>query len=211
MRILVTAGPTREPLDPIRFISNRSTGKMGYAIAAAAAARGHDVVLVSGPVQLESPAGVSTFRIATAEEMLAAVREMVRSCDALVMAAAVTDWRPRNVSLRKIKKNRMRPTLPLERTPDILMSVREQKGDRVYVGFAAESDDLVVEARRKLEEKGLDLIVANDILRTDSGFESDNNKVALISADGIVEELPLMSKREVAERILDWVEKHKRN
>lgn len=205
MRILVTAGPTREPLDPVRFISNRSTGRMGYAVARAAAKRGHEVRLVSGPVTLAVPRGAEVLRVVTAADMAAAVQQGVGWCDALVMAAAVADWRPASVSVHKLKKRDMSPVLRLERTADILAGVRSAKGNRVFVGFAAETEDLLAEARRKLEAKGLDLIVANDVSRPDSGFEVDTNRVVLVAPGGD-EALPLLSKDEVADRIVGWIE-----
>lgn len=206
MRILVTAGPTREPIDPARFISNRSTGRMGYAIARAGVRRGHDVVLVSGPVCLRPPPDVRLVRVVTAAEMQKAVRENIAWCDVLIMAAAVADWRPAHMSCRKLMKNEMSEKLLLERTPDILGSVRDLKGNRLYVGFAAETENMISEARRKLLEKGLDLIVANDVTRPDSGFEVDTNKVTLLTPEGVVEELQVMSKDKVAEKIVEWIE-----
>ena len=208
MRILVTAGPTREPIDAVRFISNRSTGRMGYAIARAGAGRGHEVLLVSGPVSLTSPSGVRVVRLTTAAEMQKAVHDNIVWSGALVMAAAVSDWRPRTVSSRKLKKNEIHGKLLLEKTPDILGSVLEQKGNRLYVGFAAETENVIEQARRKLLAKRLDMIVANDVTRPDSGFEVDTNKVTLLTADGGIEELPLMTKDEVAGKIVDWIEKN---
>lgn len=208
MNLLVTAGPTREPLDPVRFLSNRSSGKMGYAVAAVAKERGHEVVLVSGPVALDPPAGVQVVRVTTADEMCAAVEGRIGWCDALVMAAAVADWRPVQAREQKIKKAEGLSVLHLERTPDILRRVMARKGGRVFVGFAAETESVLDEARRKLMEKGLDLIVANDVSRRDAGFEVDTNQVALLARDGSAEKLPLMSKREVASRIVTWVETH---
>ncbi len=207
MNILVTAGPTREPLDPVRFLSNRSSGKMGYALARVAAARGHKVTLVSGPVCLAAPENVDTVNILTAEEMLAAVRERIEWCGALVMAAAVCDWRPAVVSPQKIKKNGASGNLQLEPTPDILETVSPGKGSRVFVGFAAETGDPLPEASRKLARKRLDLIVANDVSRADSGFETDTNQVSLLDSTGGVRHLPLMSKDEVAAEILRWIER----
>jgi phosphopantothenoylcysteine decarboxylase / phosphopantothenate---cysteine ligase len=206
MKILVTAGPTREAIDPVRFISNRSSGKMGYAIARVGASRGHDVRLISGPAHLPPPGKVQLINIVTAEEMLGAVKENVGWCDALVMVAAVADWRPKKASAGKIKKNEPVLGIELERTADILSAIHSLKGKRLFVGFAAETGNLIEEARRKLVAKSLDLIVANDVSRTDAGFESDNNKVTLISAGGEIEDLPMMSKDAVAGRILDWIE-----
>ncbi len=210
VKILVTAGPTREAVDPVRFISNRSTGKMGYAVVFAAVARGHEVRLVTGPVSLDPPESVETVGVESAAEMLAAVRERVAWCDCLVMCAAVADWRPKVVSDRKLKKKDMSPVLELERTEDILASILPVKGERLFVGFAAETNDVAVEARRKLREKEIDLIVANDVSRDDAGFGVDTNVVSLYAADGFSEDLPLMSKRDVAGHILDWIERQGR-
>lgn len=206
MNILITAGPTRESIDPVRFISNRSSGKMGYALARAAARHGHAVVLVSGPVSLATPRGVRRVDVITAQSMLEAVRMHWDWCEVLIMAAAVADWRPRNPSPIKLKKARMAPRLELEPTPDILLALAPHKGARLTVGFAAETDHLATEARRKLKAKRLDLLVGNDVSRTDAGFEVDTNQVILLTADGRPVELPLMSKDEVAERILRRVE-----
>ncbi len=207
MHILVTAGPTREPIDPVRFISNRSTGKMGYALAAAAVRRGHTVTLVSGPVSLTPPAGAAVVPVVTAEEMCAAVLHALPACDALIMAAAVADWRPRTVAARKLKKRDMQPTLELERTPDILIAVRAvRRDDQTIVGFAAETGDPEAEARRKLIDKGLDLIVANDISEPGSGFGTDTNRVTLIT-DADRERLPLQSKDDAADAVIVRVER----
>jgi len=206
MRILVTAGPTREHLDPVRFLSNRSTGKMGFAVAEQAAARGHDVVLVAGPVALPTPAGVTRVDIVSALDLLAAVQRHLPRADALVMAAAVADWRPRAVRAVKLKEQALGPTLDLEPNPDILMTVRPLKGGRIFVGFAAETGDPLPEARRKLAAKGLDLIVANDVSLPDAGFAVDTNRVTLLPRDGAPEALPLLAKHAVAERIVAWIE-----
>jgi phosphopantothenoylcysteine decarboxylase/phosphopantothenate--cysteine ligase len=207
MKILVTAGPTREPLDPVRFLSNRSSGKMGYAVATVAKSRGHEVILISGPVAIEPP-DVKVIQVTTAEQMFEAVDKNVEWCDVLVMAAAVADWRPAVISNRKIKKAEAAPVIHLERTPDILKRVSGKKGKKLYIGFAAETENLEEEAKRKLQEKGLDLIVANDVSASDAGFEVDNNRVVLLSSTGKPESLPLMPKREVAERIIAWIEAH---
>lgn len=206
MNILITAGPTREAIDPVRFISNRSTGKMGYAIADVCAKRGHAVALVSGPVHIRPPGGVKVFNVETSAEMLRAVKKKLVWCDVLIMTAAVADFRPRRISRQKIKKRNMRYSLDIEKTVDILIAVRPMKKTRVYVGFAAETSNVKKEAGRKLREKGLDLIVANDVTRKDSGFGSDTNKVVFLSADGVCKDLPLMKKTQVAGRILDWIE-----
>ena len=208
MRILITAGPTREPLDPVRFLSNRSSGKMGYALARVAARRGHVVTLISGPVALRPPAKVSFVGVMTADEMLSAVKRHLSNSDALIMAAAVADWRPRRVSTQKIKKTKGPPVLRLEPTPDILKQLRSKKGRRVFIGFAAETERILSGARRKLAGKGLDLIVANDVSRPDAGFEVDTNRVTLMDSSGRVQTLPLMTKMRVAARILDWLEAH---
>jgi len=210
MKILVAAGPTREPIDPVRFISNRSSGKMGYAIASAALKNGHAVLLVSGPVAIKPPAKAKLVRVVTAREMLSAVKANLPKCDALIMAAAVSDWRPAKISKVKIKKHRMPRALPLARNPDILRIVAGEKGKRIFIGFAAETGHLRAEALRKLRAKNLDLIVANDIRRTDAGFEADTNRVTFFSADGKQAKLPLMTKEKVAERIVAWLEKERR-
>jgi phosphopantothenoylcysteine decarboxylase / phosphopantothenate---cysteine ligase len=207
MKILVTAGPTREPMDPVRFLSNRSSGKMGYAVAAVAKGRGHEVILISGPVAIEPP-DVKVIQVTTAEQMFEAVDKNVEWCEALVMAAAVADWRPAVISNRKIKKAEAAPVIYLERTPDILKRVATKKGKRLYIGFAAETENLEDEAKRKLTEKHLDLIVANDVSASDAGFEVDNNRVVLLTNADEPQSLPLMPKQQVAERIIAWIEAH---
>jgi len=206
MRMIITAGPTREPIDPVRFISNRSTGRMGFALAERAVARGHAVTLVSGPVTLSTPAGVTRVDVESAREMLAAVESALDTCDALVMCAAVADFRPAQVSAVKLKKRELSPSLLLEPNPDILTSVLPRKGPRLFIGFAAETGDPKLEARRKLEEKGLDLIVANDVSQPDAGFAVDTNRVTLIPRNGEPQSWPLLSKTEVADRIVAWME-----
>lgn len=206
MRFLVTAGPTREPIDPVRFISNRSSGRMGYAVARAAAERGHDVVLISGPVALEGPAGVRRVSVATAAEMLAAVREGLPACDALVMSAAVADWRPAAAAESKIKKRRARMELALTRTEDILLATRALREGKVTVGFAAETGEAESEGRRKLRDKGMDLVVANDVTRPGAGFEIDTNAVTFIAASGEVWRTGVEPKDAIARRIVEWVE-----
>jgi len=206
VKILVTAGPTREPIDPVRFISNRSSGKMGYALARVAAGMGHEVRLVSGPVCLAAPENVRVFNVLTAEEMLAAVTANMKWCHVLIMAAAVCDWRPVKVSRTKIKKTGEVPSIAIEQTPDILTTVSARKGRRVIVGFAAETGDPIAEAARKLSAKKLDLIVANDVSRADAGFETDTNRVSLLDCAGVVRHLPLMSKDAVAGKIISWIE-----
>lgn len=203
-RVLVTAGPNREPLDPVRFLSNRSTGRMGYALAAAAWRRGAEVALISGPTALPDPYGVRTVRVTTAAEMHRAVRGEIRSTSILLMAAAVADYRPKSVAAQKIKKKAGRHVVELERTVDILADLPPAHGRRIVVGFAAETEDVLGNARRKLAAKKLDLIVANDVSRSDAGFEVDTNAVTLIDASS-TEEIPLASKDAVADRILDRV------
>jgi phosphopantothenoylcysteine decarboxylase/phosphopantothenate--cysteine ligase len=209
--LVVTAGGTHEPIDPVRVITNRSSGKQGFALAQAALDRGADVTLIAGPTALETPVGVKRVDVETAAEMRDAVMEAVDGSDALLMAAAVADFRPSRATESKIKRRRGVPEVSLEPTDDILeavAAVRKKTGNpSVLVGFAAESQDLVDNARAKLEEKDLSLMVANDITSTDAGFAVDTNRVTLIDAEGSVQELPLMTKTEVAEVILERVER----
>ena len=200
--LVVSAGGTQEPIDPVRVLTNRSSGKMGYAVAEAARDRGARVVLVTASSSLPSPVAVDVKRVETAQQMRDAVLEAVAGADALIMAAAVADYRPASVSPLKVKKKADIWSLELQRTPDIL---REAQGSFIRVGFAAESERLLENARGKLEEKALDLIVANDVTVPGSGFGSDTNKVLIISRDEQVEDLPLMPKYEVANRLLDRV------
>ena len=203
MKILITAGPTREYIDPVRFITNRSSGKMGYALADAAQKRGFETILVTGPVNLEAPANVEVVRIESAAEMAAAVERLFPSCDAVVMAAAVADYRPVEVSEHKLKKQPGDLTLRLERTEDILASLGAAKRPgQTLVGFAAETDDLIENASEKLRRKNLDWIVANKV---SDGFGADTNKVILLGRGGEVVELPLAPKAEVAEKILEKI------
>ena len=202
MRFLVTAGPTREHLDPVRFLSNRSTGKMGFAVAAAAAVAGHEAVLVAGPVSLATPEGVRRVDVVSARDMLAAVEAELPEADVLVMTAAVADWRPKTTSGVKLKKGAMAPVLELEPNPDILATLAPRKGGRIFVGFAAETGDPVPEASRKLAAKGLDMIVANDVSSPDSGFAVDTNRVTFVFPNGRRTYLPLLSKAEVAARLV---------
>jgi len=203
--VLVTAGPTREPLDPVRFLSNRSSGKMGYAIAEAAAARGAHVILVSGPTALSAPPGVDLIHVETAEEMYRAVLAKLEPAGVVVKAAAVADYRPKRTADRKIKKEHAASEVALEPTPDILAELGKRKGTRILVGFAAETDDLLANAKTKLRRKNLDLVVANDVRAAGAGFDVDTNVVTMLDAAGSVEELPLLPKRQVADRILDRV------
>jgi len=196
--IVVTAGGTQEPIDPVRCITNRSSGKMGYALTEAARDRGARVTLITAPASLARPVGVEIIDVRTAQEMHQAVRDAVLQADVLIMAAAVADYRPASTARDKIKKKGAGLTLELEPTTDILGSV---KGDFIKVGFAAESSNLVENAKQKLQQKGLDLIVANDI----SGFGADSSQVTIIDREGKVENVPLLTKKEVADRILDKV------
>lgn len=202
--IVVTAGPTREAVDPVRVLSNRSSGKMGYAIASAAWRRGARVILISGPGTVEPPVGPEIVRVETAEEMLHAVQNAIIGADALIMAAAVSDFRPAAPAAGKIKKEQGAPILELEPAPDVLKSTLPHRSARLrVVGFALETDNTLRNAQRKLEEKGMDLVVLNDAREPGAGFEVDTNRVTVISRDGLPETLPLQSKTEVADAILD--------
>jgi phosphopantothenoylcysteine decarboxylase/phosphopantothenate--cysteine ligase len=210
-RVLVTAGGTRERIDTVRALVNRSSGKMGFAIAAEAARRGAETVLVAGPTALATPPGVRRVDVESALEMRDAVRGEFGPATVLVMAAAVADFRPASPADRKLKKEDLPEgaglRLELVANPDILRELSAVRGERVVVGFAAESHDVVEAARRKLQRKGCDLMVANDVSRADAGFESDRNAVWFVWPGGDVEELPLLAKDEVARRLLDRVEK----
>jgi phosphopantothenoylcysteine decarboxylase/phosphopantothenate--cysteine ligase len=203
--ILVTAGPTCEDLDPVRYLTNRSSGKMGYAVAKAAALRGARVLLVSGPTPLDTPAGVERTDVRSAEEMRRAVTERFPECSIAILAAAVADYRPVEKFDQKIKRNKEPLTLSLEPTPDILASVAQSKGERLVVGFAAETERVAENARKKLTAKNADLIVANDVTAEGAGFDHDTNVVTLFARDGRDLPLPRMTKSEVAQRILDEV------
>jgi len=209
--VLVTAGGTREPLDAVRALTNRSSGKMGFAVAREAARRGATTVLVAGPSPLPTPAGVRRVDVETALEMRDAVQAELPAATVVVMAAAVSDFRPARAEAGKIKKEELPEgagmTLELVRNPDILAEVAASRDGRTVVGFAAEAGDPVAAARRKLERKGCDLMVANDVSRAGSGFDTDTNAVWLVWPGGEVEELPLTTKAEVAEHLLDRVEK----
>lgn len=204
--VLVTAGPTREELDPVRYLSNYSSGKMGYAIARAARRRGARVILVSGPTALAAPAGVELVPVVSARRMREAVLERLEEATVVIKAAAVADYRPAMRAEQKIKKGLEGSLiLPLEKNPDILAELGGLKGNRLLVGFAAETVDLLENARKKLTEKNLDLIVANDVSRNDAGFDVDTNAVRLLFRDGSGEELPLLGKDEVADQLLDRI------
>jgi phosphopantothenoylcysteine decarboxylase/phosphopantothenate--cysteine ligase len=205
--VVVTAGGTREAIDPVRFVGNRSSGKMGFALAAAARDRGAAVTLIHGPVALEPPYGVSEVAVESCADMQHAVLESIGGADALIMAAAVADFRPQSSAPQKIKKQAESLALNLVRTPDILAAVAERRSaeghPRAVIGFAAETRDVLANAREKLARKKLDLIAANDVSAVDSGFEVDTNRVTLLDASGGMDTLPLMSKPAVAEKIMD--------
>jgi phosphopantothenoylcysteine decarboxylase/phosphopantothenate--cysteine ligase len=203
-KVVVTAGPTVEDIDPVRYISNRSSGKMGFAIAEAARDRGADVVLVSGPTELQFP---NTIRVRTTDEMRRAVLDKSADADVVIKAAAPLDFRPKSVAAQKIKKRSAPLTIDLEPTADILKELGSQKNGRVLVGFAAETENHVQNGREKLKAKNLDLIVVNPANGPDSAFDSDKNHATLVDASGLVEEMPLTSKRAVADKILDRVVK----
>ncbi len=207
LRILVTAGATLEPLDPVRYMSNRSSGKMGYALARAARRRGAKVTLVSGPTALKPPRDVALSRVKTAEEMRRTVLADCGQYDVIIKAAAVLDWRPKETSEHKIKKGRGVQTLELVENPDILAELGCMQGNSrcLLVGFAAETQDFIANAKEKLKKKNLDLIVVNDVSREDAGFEADTNAVKIVYRDGHMEDLPLMPKQEVADQLLDRI------
>ena len=235
MRFVVTAGPTREFIDPVRFLSNPSTGRMGFAVARAARAAGHEVTLIAGPVALKTPRGVRRIDVISARDMLAAVQAELNDTDALVMTAAVADWRPARRAVRKLKKSEMSDTLKLVRNPDILRTINRQlhtgttgvspvdggasRTPRpttgttgvspvalIRIGFAAETGAPTAEAVRKCREKGLDLVVGNDVTARGSGFGTTTNRVTFVTPDGRVQRLPLMSKLAVARRIVRFAE-----
>ena len=223
MHVIVTAGPTREYLDPVRFLSNPSTGKMGFAIAAEAARRGHEVTLVAGPVALKTPKGVKRVDVVSAREMLRVTLDVVGrglrprrggpGVSALPMVfistAAVADWRPARCAAKKLKKSQMSGVLKLVRNPDILKTLAKKRGRKTgdvrLVGFAAETDRVLAEATRKCREKGLSFIVANDVSEKGCGFGTDTNRVTFVFPDGTTRKFPLMTKRLVAKKILDEV------
>ena len=208
MRFIVTAGPTREHIDPVRFLSNPSTGRMGFAVARAAVERGHEVTLVAGPVVLKTPKGVTRVDVTSAREMLASVEEALcaarRSAEpaVLVATAAVADWRPADEAAKKLKKRDMTGVLRLVRNPDILKTVKCAR----KIGFAAETGDALAEAARKCREKGLAMVVANDVTEKGAGFGVSTNRVAFVKSDGSAQRLPLMSKLAVARRIVRFAE-----
>jgi phosphopantothenoylcysteine decarboxylase / phosphopantothenate---cysteine ligase len=204
-KLLITAGPNREPLDPVRYLSNRSSGKMGYALARAAIRRGAEVALISGPTMLEPPAGARLIPVTTAAEMRHAVLDEFPWSTAVIMAAAVTDYRPADFASKKIKRGRGPIELRLEPNPDILKEIGAKKNGKLLVGFAAETDELVANAKKKLKDKNLDMIVANDVTGAGAGFDVDTNVATILDRGGGVRALPLMSKDELAEQIFDYL------
>jgi len=205
--VLVTAGPTRELIDPVRFISNRSSGKMGYALAEAAASRGARVILISGPVHLPAPEGVELIQVQTALEMHDAVMSRLDEASIVMKSAAVADYYVADPPRHKVKKTSLRHSLELEPTPDILAEIGRRKKDQVLVGFAAETENLILEARRKLESKNCDMVVANLVSQDGTGFESDENEVVLVQRTGESIHLPRAPKRVIADQVLDQVPK----
>lgn len=203
--VMITAGPTREPIDPVRYITNHSSGKMGYALAEQAVRRGADVVLISGKTALETPAGVKLIPVTTAAEMYEAVMLHYVPCQVLIKAAAVADYRPKVAADKKMKKNDDDLVISLEKTQDIALALGKVKENRVFVGFAAETNDLIENAREKIAKKNFDFIVANNILQAGAGFDGDTNIVTLIDPDGSQQSLELMKKHEVADIILDKI------
>jgi phosphopantothenoylcysteine decarboxylase/phosphopantothenate--cysteine ligase len=205
-KILITGGPTQEAIDPVRFITNHSSGKMGYALAKVARRRGAEVILVTGPTFLPTPRrDIKVLSIRTAEEMREAILSHMDGCSVVIKAAAVSDYRPKEVSQKKLKKATSYLSLELEKTKDILKEIGEKKGGRILVGFAAETDDLVANARKKMVEKNLDFIVVNDVTKPGAGFGLDTNQVKILYPSGEVKDIPIMSKEEVSQIILDDV------
>jgi len=205
-QILVTGGPTHEPIDPVRFITNRSSGKMGYALAKMARRRGAEVILITGPTSIPLPRkDIQWIPVRTAEDMRKAVFNHLEGSSVIIKAAAVSDYRPKVISEKKIKKGESDATLALERTEDILEELGKKKGNRILVGFAAETEDLIANAKKKLKDKHLDLIVVNDVTQPGAGFSSDTNQVKIIDPFGQVKDLPLMTKEEVSQLILNEV------
>jgi phosphopantothenoylcysteine decarboxylase/phosphopantothenate--cysteine ligase len=203
--VLVTAGPTREPVDPVRFLSNRSSGKMGYALAEAAVCRGARVILISGPVHLPAPEGVEVVQVQTALEMREAVMSRLDEASIVVKTAAVADYYVANVPRQKVKKTPLRYSLELEPTPDILAEIGRRKQDQILIGFAAETENLVPEARRKLESKNCDMVVANLVSQDGTGFESEENEVVLVQRTGENLRLAKAPKRVIADQVLDQI------
>lgn len=207
-KILITAGGTQEAIDPVRYIGNRSSGKMGYALAKNALARGAEVILISGPTHLAPPPGVTVYHVQSAAQMRHEVLAHYPTSDIVIKAAAVADYRPQIISQDKIKKNSSTLELVLEKTPDILFELGQLKKHQILVGFAAETQELIAHAQGKLARKNLDMIVANDITMPGAGFNIDTNIVKLLHRDGLIEELPKMSKEQLAGIILDKIKKY---
>ena len=202
-KLLITAGPNREPLDPVRYISNRSSGKMGYALARAAVRRGAEVALVSGPTALEPPVGVRLIAVTTAADMHEAILKEYGQCTAVIMAAAVSDYHAASVAEKKIKRGKGPIELRLEPNPDILKELGQNKDGKWLIGFAAETEDLTANAQTKLREKNLDIVIANNVAETGSGFDGDTNIATIVDRTGVIRALPMMSKDELADRIYD--------
>ena len=202
MRFLVTAGPTREPIDPVRYLSNRSSGKMGYAIAEAAIEARHQLILISGPVDVDPPGGAELISVSTSNEMFDAVHEHLHDCDVLVMCAAVADYKPKQVSKTKIKKRDTNLSLELTPTRDILGSLPKHDRHYVVVGFAAETENIEANARKKLQEKNCDVVVANDVSHADFGMESDENEVTILFRDGEIKKLSRAPKKILARELI---------
>jgi phosphopantothenoylcysteine decarboxylase/phosphopantothenate--cysteine ligase len=207
VRFVVTAGPTREAIDPVRFISNRSSGKMGYAIAEAAVAAGHSVTLISGPASIAPPDGTQYVSITTSDELFSAVHRAIRKCDILVMCAAVSDYKPKRVQPRKMAKQNNPSTLELIPTRDILASLPQENRNFFVVGFAAETHDLETNARKKLRAKNCDMIVANDVSRSESGMESDENAVTIFFREGESKTISRASKKIIARELVKIISK----
>ena len=205
VKVLITAGPTREAIDPVRYITNHSSGKMGYAIAEAASRRGAEVRIVSGPVNIRKPENVQVIDVITAQDMYSKVMDLYDDCDVLIMAAAVADYRCADIHDKKLKKNDDSMTIKLVKNPDIAREAGSIKTDKIHVGFCAETNDLVANAQAKLEAKKFDIIVANDVTMEGAGFGVDTNIVKIIKSDGMIKDLPLMKKTEVADEILNEV------
>jgi phosphopantothenoylcysteine decarboxylase/phosphopantothenate--cysteine ligase len=202
VRFVVTAGPTREPIDPVRFLSNRSSGKMGYAIAEAALESGHDVTLISGPVNLSPPEHVRFVSVTTSEEMFATVQSAIGDCDVLVMCAAVADYKPAKFSSQKLKKENTTRSLELVSTTDILSAITGGSRSFLAVGFAAETNDVEENARKKLRAKNCDMIIANDVSREESGMESDQNEVEVFFRNGERKKIPRAAKKIIARELV---------
>jgi phosphopantothenoylcysteine decarboxylase / phosphopantothenate---cysteine ligase len=207
VRFLITAGPTREPIDPVRYLSNRSSGKMGYAIAEAAIEAGHEVVLISGPVVIDRPRGAAMISISTSDEMFTAVHQQARSCDILVMCAAVADYKPAKVSENKLKKRDEKISLEFVPTRDILVSLPKNR-KYLVVGFAAETENVEENAQKKLQAKNCDIVVANDVSSADSGMESDENEVGIFFRDDEMKKISCASKKIIARELVNIFEKY---